>query len=121
MRRTRHDVCSFDASLADAREAYAKVLVRLHLGQADPANPRKDQPAIDAFAEGDHEIDFDSAVRRLEARRDLPQKDFEKGLRQLLEAEYACDQAEWERECQRVALLGHSQFRLLREPAAPPF
>ncbi|RPI59249.1 MAG: hypothetical protein EHM48_09170, partial [Planctomycetaceae bacterium] len=88
--------------VAQARLAYQKLLVRWGL---DDFSQNELNDAQGTLLSGGHpqasveDILFQAAVARLEKRRDIKPATVENAFRELLEAEYECDQAEWERDC----------------------
>ena len=68
------------------------------------------------------DICYQAAVTQLHSRDGMSARAAEAALHEPLDAEYECDQARWERDCPRAAMMEHSHFKLavpLVVPKAP--
>jgi len=108
---------STDGPVTEARKAYRNVLARhglLNFSQpeVDTALAALQSQGTGRIGAGD--IRFQAAVTRLKSRKGTSPQVVEGVLQELLDAEYDCDQAEWERDCHRWACLTHLNFRMPR-------
>jgi hypothetical protein len=114
MKHTNREAGGNDA-VAHAQKAYREILARWglqdftqeELNHASAMLRAQKRTRIHA-----DDIEFQAAFTRLESRSDLDPHAVEQALKQLLEAEYECDQAQWERDCHNAAVIYHSHLRL---------
>jgi hypothetical protein len=100
-----------EGSVAAADKAYDNVLARHSLldfsrQEVEGAKAALQSQGCDGIESRD--IQFQASITRLKARKDLSPQTLEEVFHELLNAEYECDQAEWERDCHRRAFLSHS-------------
>jgi hypothetical protein len=110
-RPSEHDL---DALVVQARQAYRRVLARHGLLIFKPKEVARARAMMES--QGDSRINpddirFQASVIRLRSRN-LSREAVEDAVRELIEAECECDQARWERDCHRAALMEHLRFKL---------
>ena len=103
-------------SVVQARQAYRGILAKR--GLADFSSAEVDTARSVLQVEGNTDIEsddlaFQAAMTRLQCRKNLPPQAMEELFRELILAEYECDQAEWERDCWRAADMEHSIHKAL--------
>ena len=111
-----------DASVVQARQAYRKVLARHGLltftskevAQARGAMEPKGNPWICP-----DDIRFQAFIMRL-GERNLSPEAVDIAVKELIDAELDCDQARWERDCHRAAMMEHLHFRLPHHTSGAP-
>jgi hypothetical protein len=122
MRHPSTDPSQLDL-IDQAGKAYRKTLARwgladLSAGELDQA--RTNLQSTDRSEASTETVEFQAALTRLGSKHLPPQK-VEEAMRELLSAEYDCDQAEWERDCHHAAMMTHMQTRIVpRLPIMPP-
>ncbi len=121
MRHTLADP-SVDDSVAQTRQAYRNVLARR--GLVDFSQGEIDRALAMLRSEGHshispEDISFQASVVRLQSRKDLSPGAIEDALRELITAEYECDQAEWERDCHMSGVRDHAHFKLFSGTPRP--
>ena len=107
--------------VSQAEQEYREILTRWGLEDLTKAEMDRAKAALigqnrTRITPGD--IQFQAACARLQARRDLTAQTVEAAVRELLEGEYVCDQAEWERSCLRTAAMAHSHYMVAITPSA---
>jgi len=112
---------SGDALVVQARQAYRRVLARHGLLIFKPEEVARARAMMES--QGDSRISpddirFQASVIRLRSRN-LSREAVEEAVRELIEAECECDQARWERDCHRAALMEHLHFKLPPRGGAP--
>ena len=121
IRHTSADPSQLDL-IDQASRAYRKTLARwgladLSTGELDQA--RTNLQSCDHSGATNESVEFQAAFARLSSRHLSPQK-IEEAMKELLSAEYDCDQAEWERDCHHAAMMTHMQTRIVpRLPILP--
>ena len=116
MKHTLSELSS-EGSVISAGKAYRNVLARHGLVGFSRQEIEGALTTIQSQGSGhvgSRDIRFQAAITRLRARKDLSPQTVEDVFHELLNAEYDCDQAQWERDCHRRASLFHSAFRLPR-------
>jgi hypothetical protein len=107
-------------SVVQARQAYRGILAKR--GLADLSSAEVDTARSVLQVEGNTDIEsddlaFQAAMTRLQCRKNLAPQAMEELFRELILAEYECDQAEWERDCWRAADMEHSIHKVLAKKA----
>lgn len=99
--------------VSQTRQAWREVLDRWGLQDFSKKELDKARAKLRP-AERSHpeDVEFQAAIDRLESRRDLSSKTIEHAIKEILEAEYECDQAQWERDCHHAAVILHSQVKI---------
>ena len=106
---------SMDALVVQARQSYQKILVHwklLNFTRGEMTRARAFLRSAGQTRVGPEDICYQAAVTRLRSRGDMSPQTVAAALHELLDAEYECDQARWERDCHRVAMMEHSHFKL---------
>jgi len=116
MKHTLSELSS-EGSVTAAGKAYHNVLARhnlLDFSRQEVEGALATLQSQSYVSIGSRDIRFQAAISRLKARKNISPQTVEDVLHEILNAEYECDQAEWERDCHRRACLLHSIFRLPR-------
>jgi hypothetical protein len=105
---------SVDALVVQTQQTYQKVLVQW--GLLDFTRNEMARARISLRSGGQTRIHladarFQAAVTRLRSRKDISSQTVDAALRELMDAEYDCDQALWERDCHRVVMMKHLHFK----------
>jgi hypothetical protein len=106
---------SVDALVVQAQQSYQKILVHwglLNFTRGEMARARASLRSAGQTRVGPEDICYQAAVTRLRSRGDMSPQTVAAALHELLDAEYECDQARWERDCHRAAMIEHSHFKL---------
>jgi hypothetical protein len=107
-------------SVVQARQAYRGILARRGLADLSAAEVDSARSVLQVEGNTDIETDdlaFQAAMARLQRRKNLPPQAMEELFRELIVAEYECDQAEYERDCWRAADVEHSIHKVLSKKA----
>ena len=112
---------SVDALVVQARQSYQRILAQwglLNFTRGEMARARASLRSAGHTRISPEDICYQAAVIRLHSRDDMSAQAVDAALHELLDAEYECDQARWERDCHRAAMIEHSHFKLA-VPKAP--
>lgn len=104
-----------DDSAAHARQEYNKVLARLGLVDFSPEEFDRARLALESQGctkISIQDLQFQAAAARLRSRTDLSPQAIEDAVKEILDAEYTYNQAQWERECFRAASMEQSNFKI---------
>ncbi|MFB3893793.1 MAG: hypothetical protein ACE15C_17415 [Phycisphaerae bacterium] len=111
---------SRESALEEARRAQRNVLARWGLTKFDAKelSAARSELAADGGLAGlaPEDIEFQAAVNRLKSRRNLTAADVERAIKELLAADYACDEAAWERDCEMALRMEHEHWRRALRP-----
>lgn len=111
-----------DASVIQARQAYRKVLARhglLTFTSEEVAHARGQVESQGNPWAGPDDIRFQASIVRLKGRK-LSADAVDTAVKELIDAEFDCDQARWERDCHRAAMMEHLHFRMPRHVSGTP-
>ncbi|MCJ7544170.1 MAG: hypothetical protein MUP47_06330 [Phycisphaerae bacterium] len=106
---------SVDALVVQAQQSYQRILAQwglLDFTRDEMARARASLRSAGQTRIDPEDICYQAAVTRLHSRDDMSAQAVAAALHELLDAEYECDQARWERDCHRVAMMEHSHFKL---------
>jgi hypothetical protein len=120
MRYTSSSDLSPVETVVQARQAYRGILAKRGLANFSPAEFDTARTALKVEGGSDIEIDdlaFQAAMTRLQSRKSLPPHAMEELFREIIVAEYECDQAEYERDCWRAADIEHSIHKVMSKKA----
>ena len=115
MLMTPRDDQFIDGSVAQARQAYRKVLSKQGLLKLTSKEVDVARSALRSRGQAHiaaEDIRFQAAITRLQSRKDMAPESQEQALREILAAEYDCDQSTWERDCHRAAMVEHLHCKL---------
>lgn len=112
---------SVDALVVQAQQTYQRLLAQqglLNFTRNEMARARSSLRSGGLTRIDPDDVRFQAAILRLRSRKDMPARAMDAAVRELLVAEYECDQSRWERDCFRAAMVEHSRFKL--EVHKPP-
>ena len=105
---------SVDALVVQTQQTYQKVLVQwdmLNFTRNEMARARASLRSGGQTRIQLADVRFQAAVARLRSRKDVSSQAVDAALRELIDAEYDCDQARWERDCHRTLMMKHLHFK----------